>query len=184
MDAFVQLLEQTQLDKITVRDIITACGISRNTFYYHYGDIYALLEAVLRRDAQKILGAHREGESWSDGLRRLFAYMSENRRTVYHIYASVSHRTLEQYLFQITEQFFMEYILEAAQGLTVSREDLHFICFSYQSMFVGMLLEWLRQGMRGDLSEWLDCAQRLLLGNTRRMLEAASARDGPGKPRP
>ena len=55
MDAFVRLLDQMPLDKITVRDIITECGISRNTFYYHYGDVYALLEALLKQEMQKLI---------------------------------------------------------------------------------------------------------------------------------
>lgn len=185
MDTFVRLLEKMPLDKIKVRDITAACGISRNTFYYHFANVYALLEAVLRRDMERILGAHREkGESWFDGLRRLFTYSSDNRRMIYHIYISGSQPTLERPFFQLTEEFFMEYIREAAQGLAVSLEDLQFICFSYQAMLVGILMEWLRQGMKTDLNQLLDRAQRLLLGNTRRILEASVRSDPPECPSP
>ena len=37
MDAFLTLLNQYPLDKICVKDIVSACGISRNTFYYLSG---------------------------------------------------------------------------------------------------------------------------------------------------
>ena len=40
MSTFMQLLERESLDKITVRDIVEECEINRNTFYYHYSDIY------------------------------------------------------------------------------------------------------------------------------------------------
>ena len=33
MQALWELLETKPLDKITVKDIVTACGINRNTFY-------------------------------------------------------------------------------------------------------------------------------------------------------
>ena len=185
MDAFVRLLKKMPLNKIKVRDITAACGISRNTFYYHFGSIYALLDAVLRRDMEQILGAHREkGESWLDGLRRLFTYSSENRRMIYHIYVSGSQPTLERPFFQLTEAFFMEYIREAAQGLAVSLEDLQFICLSYQAMLAGILMDWLRRGMKSDLNQLLDQAQRLLLGNTRRMLEASARKKSPERPAP
>lgn len=172
MDTFVRLLDQMPLDKISVRDIIVECGISRNTFYYHYGDIYALLEALFKQEIQTLQAKHRPGDTWYDDLRAIFAHVSRNRKRVYHIYHSINHAILTQYMFQVTEGLFLEYIREAAKGLDASEEDLRFICFSYQSMFVGMLLDWLRRGMKGEPMDFLERAQRLLLGNTRRMLEA------------
>ena len=44
MDSFLHLVEKKPLDKITVRDIVDDCGINRNTFYYYFQDIYAVLE--------------------------------------------------------------------------------------------------------------------------------------------
>ena len=106
--------------------------------------------------------------------------MVEKRRVLYHIYTSMEHQLLERYIFQATEPFFMQYIHEEAQGLPVAEEDLQFLCFSYQSMFAGFLFEWLRRGMRQDLHEVLDRAQRLLLGSTRRILEASMTQRGDG----
>lgn len=40
MASLMELLEERSLDKITVRDICELSGINRNTFYYHYSDIY------------------------------------------------------------------------------------------------------------------------------------------------
>ena len=44
MESFVRLAGKKPLDKITVRDIVDDCGINRNTFYYYFQDIYAVLE--------------------------------------------------------------------------------------------------------------------------------------------
>ena len=44
MESFLHLMEKKPLDKITVRDIVDDCGINRNTFYYYFQDIYAVLE--------------------------------------------------------------------------------------------------------------------------------------------
>lgn len=35
-EAFRMLLEEKPMDRITVRDIVEECGLTRNTFYYHY----------------------------------------------------------------------------------------------------------------------------------------------------
>lgn len=45
LQTFEEMLEHTSFNKITVSDLIAQCGISSNTFYYHYHDIYDLLDA-------------------------------------------------------------------------------------------------------------------------------------------
>lgn len=40
IDTFRDMLKKMPFDKITVTAIVSACGISSNTFYYHYRDIH------------------------------------------------------------------------------------------------------------------------------------------------
>ena len=48
--SFWELLEQRPLAQITVKDIVERCGINRNSFYYHFQDIPALIERALSAD--------------------------------------------------------------------------------------------------------------------------------------
>ena len=48
-ETFIELLDERPLNKITVKDIVEACGINRNSFYYHFEDLPALVEER-RRD--------------------------------------------------------------------------------------------------------------------------------------
>ena len=50
--SFIKLLSERPIDKITVKDIVDDCGIARNTFYYHYQDIYQVLEDILDQPVQ------------------------------------------------------------------------------------------------------------------------------------
>ena len=45
---FMELLSEKNLDKITVKELVDACGISRNTFYYHYHDIFEVMEDIFK----------------------------------------------------------------------------------------------------------------------------------------
>ena len=47
MDAFMDLSAQKEFKNITVKDITDEAMINRATFYYHFEDIYDLLEKVL-----------------------------------------------------------------------------------------------------------------------------------------
>lgn len=178
IEAFIRLLEDRPLDQITVRDIAAECGVSRNTFYYHFGDVYALLEAMLHQKMDQLLRDRREGESGGEGLKRLFGYVAQHQRIVSHIYNAINPAVLEHYLFRTTEALFMAYLRDAVRGLDPDEDDLRFVCYAYQSMFVGMLMEWTRQGMRSDPADLLERAQRLFLSGTRRML----AENSPKKP--
>ena len=44
LSTFEEMLEEMPFDKITVSALVRRCGVSSNTFYYHYQDIYDLLD--------------------------------------------------------------------------------------------------------------------------------------------
>lgn len=44
--SFLHLAAKKTPDKITVRDIVDDCGVNRNTFYYYFQDIYAVIEEL------------------------------------------------------------------------------------------------------------------------------------------
>ena len=55
MESFIRLLDERPLNKISVKDIVEDCGINRNTFYYHFTDIPALVEEIVRDEADRIV---------------------------------------------------------------------------------------------------------------------------------
>ena len=54
-ETFKILLEDQTIDKITVKDIVSKCGVNRQTFYYHFRDIYELMEWTLENDIREYL---------------------------------------------------------------------------------------------------------------------------------
>ena len=52
-DAFLKLLSEQPFDKITVTQLVEECQITRRTFYYHYSDLYELLDTILRRETER-----------------------------------------------------------------------------------------------------------------------------------
>ncbi len=53
-DAFFLLLKDKDIDKITVSDVIKKAGIVRSTFYNHYENVPALVEAAEDKTIQDI----------------------------------------------------------------------------------------------------------------------------------
>lgn len=54
-ESFIKLLNERPLNKITVKDIVEDCGVNRNSFYYHYQDLPALLEEIVSDEVKRIV---------------------------------------------------------------------------------------------------------------------------------
>ena len=65
-EAFVALLDERPLNKITVKDVVEACGINRNSFYYHFQDLPALLEEIIAQRVQELIDEHSTIDSVED----------------------------------------------------------------------------------------------------------------------
>ena len=89
-EAYTSLLEERPLNDITVKDIVERCGINRNSFYYHYQDLPALIEEIIKEDAEAIIQAYPSVSSIVEGFDAVIEFASRRRRAILHIYRSVS----------------------------------------------------------------------------------------------
>ena len=172
IESFVSLLNLNPLDKITVKDIVEKCGINRNTFYYYYRDIYALLDDIFRTEIKRALEEDGEiEESWQEGFLRATAFVMENKRAVYHVYHSMNREYLEHYLYQVTGNLMLRFVRKQAEGMPVKEEDIRLIADFYKCALVGMSLGWLEEGMKRDPEVIVRRMGVLLEGNIQAMLQ-------------
>ena len=71
-ESLKKLLLKKPLDKITISDLTEDCGISRMTFYYHFKDIYDLVEWVCVEDAARALEDKKTYNTWQQGFLQIF----------------------------------------------------------------------------------------------------------------
>ena len=65
-----KMMLQKPLDKITINDLTEDCGISRMAFYYHFKDIYDLVEWACMEDASRALQGKRHMTAGRKGWNR------------------------------------------------------------------------------------------------------------------
>ena len=63
-EAFRQLMKEKPLNKIRVHDLTEKCGINRQSFYYHYKDIYDLLEDMVKNEILDAIGEYHTIDNW------------------------------------------------------------------------------------------------------------------------
>ena len=144
------LLLQKPLSKITINDIAEDCGINRMTFYYHFKDIYDLVEWSCEEDARKALEGKKTYDTWQQGLLQIFEAVLENKPFIMNVYHSVSREQVESYLYRLTYDLLEGVVEEQAAGMSVRAEDKAFIADVYKYAFVGLMLDWIKSDMKED----------------------------------
>jgi len=171
IETFLRLLNTMPLNQITVQMIADECGISRNTFYYHFGDVYALLETIFQQMFEESLAESKKCNTRLEEIRVYLSLFLENRQAVYHIYDSMNHRLITKYIYDVTTDSISELVQNAIGSVPISEENLRLITFMYQSLFLGFIEEWLHRGLKGDPSAEIEKAERLFLEGVRLVLE-------------
>ena len=77
--AFIELLNERPLDKISVKDIAERSTVNRNTFYYYYADIYALVEEIFQTETQLFMEKLHSYASWEEAFCEATAFVSEKQ---------------------------------------------------------------------------------------------------------
>ena len=165
------LLLQKPLNKITISDITEDCGVNRMTFYYHFKDIYDLVEWSCVEDARQALGGKKTYDTWQEGFLQIFQAVQSNRPFIMNVYHSVSREQVETYLYDVTYHLLINVVEEKAAGLSVSQEDKEFIAHLYKYAFVGVMLDWIRADMKTDPQAIIARLSLVLHGNITAALE-------------
>nr|WP_317323733.1 TetR/AcrR family transcriptional regulator C-terminal domain-containing protein [uncultured Flavonifractor sp.] len=144
------LLLQKPLTKITINDITEDCGINRMTFYYHFKDIYDLVEWSCLEDARRALEQKKTYDTWQQGYLQIFEAVRENKPFIMNVYRCVHQEQVEKYLKPLVDHLLLEVVEEQAKGLPVREADKTFLAQVYSYVFLGLMLDWIRDDMKAD----------------------------------
>ena len=165
------MLLKKPLNKITINDIAEDCGINRMTFYYHFKDIYDLVEWTCEEDAAKALEGKKTYNTWQQGFLNIFYAVLENKPFIMNVYRSVSREQVEIYLYRVTYDLLIGVVNERSANMSVSEDDKKLIADFYKFAFVGIMLEWIKNDMKADPKQIVDRISNLIHGDITRALE-------------
>lgn len=160
-----KLLLHKPLDKITINDLTTDCGISRMSFYYHFRDIYDLVEWVCVEDGRRALQGKKTYDTWQEGMLQVFEAILENKPFIMNVYRSIGKEKIENYLYKLTYGLIVNVVEEKCVGTDVAEEERTFIAEFYKFGFVGIILGWIERGMKEDYREITEKMSIALRGN-------------------
>lgn len=147
MESVLRLLDERELNKITVKDIVDECGINRNTFYYHFEDISALIEAIIISEVDRVMTQYRDITSMEECIEMAMRLVSGHKNAIYHIYHSSNRDFLERRLMEICKHAATQFVEKTAGDQAIRPEDCDIIIQSYKCELFGLVIDWLNSGM-------------------------------------
>ena len=154
-----KLLSQKELTKISIKDITDDCGVKRQTFYYHFADVYDLIEWIYTNEVIKpIIHDKDTYEKWQEGFLSIFNYVLDNKDFVKNTYNSISRKYVNKFIYEQTDKLLKNVIDEEAEkeSIKVQDEDKAFIATFYRYSFVGIIQNWIEEGMKESPKEIIE----------------------------
>lgn len=142
-ESFLSLIQEKQLDKITIKEICKKADINRTTFYYHYSDLPSLLTEIETENANHISNLlkfyEKSEKSFLDLLLELIYSNQKFYKALYNF--NLGSKAINIMLDQLHEQ----YLEKRAR----SNNPIETVQAQYQYQFV-------RYGFAGVMRKWLN----------------------------
>ncbi|MFZ1382900.1 MAG: TetR/AcrR family transcriptional regulator C-terminal domain-containing protein [Scrofimicrobium sp.] len=164
-------LRTTPLDRITVSGLTLAAGINRQTFYYHFADVYDLAVWVFEQDVANHIMEHASYNQWAEGYRTLLQYMRENYDQTRAVLNSVDHRERDAFFLRQFRAMMSAIVTELQGDLVLSDEDRRFVIDHFAAIVLGHFLQWLVDDAQEDPDVLVPKIEKVLRGTVRESLE-------------
>ncbi len=169
--SFKKLLETEPFDKITISDITNDCGLSRQTFYYHFRDIFDMIRWIYNSESLNEIGGRGGYGTWQDKIRELFDYTLNNKSLILGTFNSKCRNDLVGYYMDVSIRKISD-IVEMKSDGDIAEKDKKFIASVYAYAFVGIMVDWISDGMKESSEEMVDRVYKIIMSNFYRTLAA------------
>lgn len=148
------------LEKISVREITEDSGVNRQTFYYHFEDIYDMVKWMYQEEAVKLVAEHEGVLLWQDGILQLFRYIEENKAVCLCALNSLGHQHLKRFFYDDIHAAIERTFLSITERVPNIPKDYAGFLIHYYSIALAALIEsWLLGDIKQtpeELIEFID----------------------------
>jgi probable dihydroxyacetone kinase regulator len=174
-DSLKRLMADRPFSKIHVDDIARGCGMTRQTFYYHFQDKFDLMNWIYYTETVRYMAAYETLEHWTDGLRDLCYYMQENRTFYRNALNTTGQNSFPEYLYQYIRTVSVAAIEATLEtGYIYEKEKWDFIVSFFATAQVAFIVRWANEGMKEDPGEFITKIRGIFDGSVLNELENIS----------
>lgn len=146
--ALKKLITTKSINKITIKDITDTCGLNRQTFYYHFKDIYDLLEWSFREEF-RFIGNYLQDphNTWEEILTSAVMYISQNKYICQCIISGVGRDQLTLCLHNTIYEIIRKIITNSQPFNQIPDRYLDFTARFYTYAICNYIFDWIKNGV-------------------------------------
>lgn len=158
MQTFSEMIEEMPFDKITVLALVKRCEINHNTFYYHFQDLYELLDKWIQYEIDKLVKTLEDPTDLKAEMKAIFQACKEYPKIINHILSSLSKEQLEYHFFIKTEDSIIKYIKKQLEdaGKYLSDEQIQSTAEFCRFALAGYFLKFNYMQPKPDVDEYVN----------------------------
>ncbi len=144
-EAMKKCMKNSSVENITVKQIVTECGVSRQSFYRNFIDKYDLVNWYFDRLLEQSFKEMGKGETIRDALIKKFVYIRQESLFFSAGFKSDEQNNLKEHDFIMIYEFYCSIIREKSGSIPDhhTRKLLEMYCNSS----IYMTVQWLLKGM-------------------------------------
>lgn len=149
-EALKQSIQEKDLSDITISELTTMCDLKRQTFYYHFTDIYDLLKWLYTNEVIEEIKSDSTISSWQKCYSYIFNYIKNNKRLIIGTYNSIAREYFHNFLYLQTNEFVSKVIEEKSRLQNISSSNKAFLTNYYKNVLIGFIKDWIEDGMKEE----------------------------------
>lgn len=160
------LMKNKKLSQITIKDITTECGVSRNAFYYHFRDKYDLVNWIFMEETLPVINTFSDPDRYFDSFVCLCKHMLEHRQFYMEAFRCGGQNSLVE---SLTASYFelMKInvaIMYARIGYRLAEDEIYILAKLETHAYVGIIMEWVKEGMKENYITYFEKLKRIKSG--------------------
>jgi len=183
-ESLKRMMVRTDFNKISVKDIVDGCGLTRQAFYYHFKDKYDLMNWIYYTETARFMSSYNKVEHWLDGMLDLCNYMRQNKTFYINALNTTGQNSFQEYLHNYIRDISIS-VIESIKNKEFEEEKWGFIVEFISTAFVSLIVRWANNGMKDDPAEYVMKMRSLFDGSILCELESQSeeiSTENPTKP--
>ncbi|MBO4859307.1 MAG: TetR family transcriptional regulator [Treponema sp.] len=157
--ALKKLVNYKTFSKITVGDIITECGLNRNSFYYHFENMFDLLYWTYDQEIQNIVAAFQNANAdYTQSFEFILSYIDQNINLCQAAYESLGENDLENMIERDLKLFLTGSVAHVTEELKVgiSEDYKNFLIFNFSPMVRFQIVWYIKYNDKLDKPRFLE----------------------------
>ncbi len=145
-ESLLEMLKKKRLEKITIKELVDACGISRQTFYYHFKDVLEVVEWWSQEVNKRLVSASLKAENARGALSIFLDFVIQYHEVIQSLLDSRWRSQMEELMVNTVSTYLRDMLRHTHPNTSISTADLEAYLRFYSYGIAGMVLEYGSKG--------------------------------------